>query len=961
MPGPRTLVMAFVVATILATGASSYAGERYRRDWSDHPGMPRQIWDITHDDRGFLWIASEEGIHRFDGQEVVPWGQGVVRTAVHGINRGPSGQIVAYTWEGGLAYEVTASGLEVVSGPDGVPFAALLDVDYAPDGGLWLCDESGLFRRGPGGDWAKIESPELEGQLTARVRGAPDGDVYVGTRQGSFVLVHADHTAETLWAGPGGRVTRIAVKDEHTQAFTVRFGPAKGVYLVEDGAVRLVYSNVKVERRWTGLVFRNETLWVVDTAQILAISDAGRRVEVLGPAEGFHTGGTAVVDHEKSLWLTSFRGIYQFTEPDVVLSTEMDGTRRVHRVDSEIVVARWHGPFRQDKNGEWQPLTPDGLDILDWGGVSPWGAAWFVGVENRFAPQQRRFVLLERRRDGWVRHLTRDSGISSAEYAIDESGVFWIAFHDTLWRVDMEGAAPEPVARLPHGIPEIYGMAVQTDRVMMSHRYGPYCEGILDTDRRALEGEWVCETIEGAGELLELELVEGVPWIATRDRGVVRRHGDAWETIVGEKELGTSAIRGISVSPRGGVWVISFIGRVRVELEGNGVRVVERLGPWIGVPDWMMFNALEEADGTIWLAGMTSAIRIPAHARQRPIEPPQVFVTGFSADGRDLSPDSPQRLPATTRRIELSWAAPAFRDPASLRYEIRADSTGDWVPTRQRSFRFVGLGSGNYRIEVRASLDGETWTEAAADVRFAIRSPLWQRPAFWAAMLAIAAIVTLVLQWIRTRQQVRLERQRTGIAMNLHDELGAGLGSIGLLTDLAAGDDMEPQESREVATRVGEISRDLSRSLSDIVWTLRPGSVDLPGFALFLRQRASDLLSAGDTTVEFEFPEPVPAIRVELAVRRQIHAIASEALHNAAKHAQASKVRVSLRRDGDAWILRIIDDGIGFGEKPGHDGLGLESMRKRADLIGASLSIHAETNGGCRLELRFLPRAEDST
>jgi len=194
--------------------------------------------------------------------------------------------------------------------------------------------------------------------------------------------------------------------------------------------------------------------------------------------------------------------------------------------------------------------------------------------------------------------------------------------------------------------------------------------------------------------------------------------------------------------------------------------------------------------------------------------------------------------------------------------------------------------------------------------------------------------------------------------MNLHDELGAGLASIGLLTDLAAGDEMEPRESREVATRVGEISRGLSRSLSDIVWTLRPASVDLPGFAMFLRQRASDLLSAGDTAVEFDFPDPVPAIRVELAVRRQIHAIASEALHNAAKHARASKVRVGLERDGDAWILGIDDDGIGFDEERGRDGLGLESMGKRADAIGASLSIRTEKKTGCRLELRFWPRVE---
>jgi signal transduction histidine kinase len=440
---------------------------------------------------------------------------------------------------------------------------------------------------------------------------------------------------------------------------------------------------------------------------------------------------------------------------------------------------------------------------------------------------------------------------------------------------------------------------------------------------------------------------------------VIRARGDEWETIAGEKELGTSMIRGITLSPLGGVWIVTDLDRLRVDLQGDQLQVVERLGPWIGVPSWMLFKVLEKEDGTLWMSGMTSAIQMPPHARQRPSVPPAVYVTGFRADGRDLSPDEIQALPATTRRIELSWAAPAYRDPASVRYQVRADSGGDWVASRDRSFRFQDLGPGNYRIEVRASLDGENWSAAPADFRFEIRSPLWQRPVFWAAMLALLAIGILLLRLQRTRQQVRLERQRTDIAMNLHDELGAGLGSIGLLTDLAASDEMEPNESREVATRVGEISRGLSRSLSDIVWTLRPASVDLPGFALFLRQRAADLLSAGDTVIEFDFPDPVPPIRLQLDVRRQIHAIASEALHNAAKHAQASRVCVSLDREGSDWVLHVRDDGVGFDQSEEAAGLGQESMRKRAAAIGADFSVQTGENGGCDVELRFRPSVGD--
>lgn len=953
MTGPR--IAAGLCAVVLSLATISPAQEVYRRDWSDHPGMPRQVYDLTSDDRGFLWLASEEGVHRFDGQEVVPWSSPDTG-ALHGINRGPENRIVAYM-EGGSAYEVGPEGLEIVRGPDGEPFDDLRNADYAGDGSLWVCSDGKLFHRNEQG-WAVIDAPAFESKLAFRVRGAPDGGAYVGTFDGDFVRVHPDRTAEIWISGLQGRITRIAVKDERTQAFGLRFTDNHGIYLVEDGKVRPVYKGAEIGRRWTGIVFRDDTLWVTATGEVLRITERGNRVEVLASEQGLETGGEAMVDHEKSLWLTGFRGLFQYPEPDVRLWTRLQGTRAVHRIGSDIYTSRWDGPQRRKQGSGWEEISPPGIHIFDWGGVSPWGHPWFVGVPDVNTPQASS-ALLEYRNGKWIQHVARGHGVFAGGYATDDSGRFWIAYFNTLWRVDRDGAAPIPVATLPTDRAIISGLFVVGDRVRYVTRHGPYCEGTLGVGGDSLQGAWDCETIDGAGELLSSEIVDGSLWIGTRDRGVLRQTGDGWEEVLGQADLGTPSIRGITLSPQEGVWIVTYLGRVRVVTDAGHPRIVERLGPWIGVPNWMTFNVMEEPDGKLWLSGMTSAIEIPPHARQRPTEPPRVFVTGFKADGLDLDPETSQRLSPRTRRIELSWAAPAYRDPASLRYQVRNDSSGDWLPTNENSFRFVDLGPGDYRIEVRASLDGEAWSQAPADIRFVIRSPLWQRPTTWAGAVALAAIAMLFVQWQRTRQQVRLERQRTEIAMNLHDELGAGLGSIGLLTDLASDESMDPGEGRLVTARVGEISRGLSRSLSDIVWTLRPASAELSGFAQFLRQRASDLLSAGDTAVEFHLPDPVPSIRLDLEVRRELHAIASEILHNAAKHAQASKVSVQLRPDDAGWLLRVEDDGAGFDTEQTAAGMGRESMRKRAERIGARLTTDSSRGEGCTIELRFNPRVED--
>lgn len=954
LQGQRVAV--WLVAVIAAASWPAGAQERYRRDWSHYPGMPRSVRDLTFDDRGFLWLVGVEGVHRFDGHQVVRWGERPEGMLV-GVNRGPGSRMVAWT-EQGLLYEIAADGLVPVAGP---PFEDVGDADFDDRGALWVADAAGLFRRQTGGDWERIDVPALRGQSPIRLRPAEDGGAYVGTRQGRFLRIRPDLTAETWFDEPTGGITRIAVKDGRTQAFCLRLGSSHGVYLVVDGHVSALHESETVAReRWTGLTFRNDTLWAASTTSVHAFDLESGATETLGSSEGFEPGGELVVDRDLSLWGTSFRGLYQYTEPDVILWKDTDGTRGVHTAGGQVVLGRWDGAQRLTGDGTWEPLVAEDHVTFDWGGVSPWNTYWFVGVEHPNTPRARS-ALLEFRDDGWTSWLDADWGVFVGGYARDDDGTFWIAFYDSVWRVDGPGSAPREVARLATERPVINGFFVRGRQVSYVSRFdATYCEGVLDDDRSALAGDWACEPIDGAGEVLDLTWVDGEPWIGTWYRGAMRRHDGVWETVVDAAELGTDAVRGVEPSPRGGVWVTTYLERVRVGMRDDRPGILERLGPWMGVPDWQNFDVFEQQDGSLWLSGFSSAVWIPASARQRPVPPPRVFVTGFRADGRDLSPDETQELPATTERVELSWAAPAFRDPASLRFEVRADSDGDWLPAAERSFRFVGLGAGDYRVEVRASLDGETWSEVPADVRFAIRSPLWRRPATWAGLSALGAIAVLVVQWQRTRQQVRLERQRTEIAMNLHDELGAGLGSIGLLADLAADPSMDPAEGREVVGRVGQISRGLSRSLSDIVWTLRPQSVDLPGFALFLRQRASDLLAAGDTTVEFDFPEPVPAMRIELAVRRQIHPIASEALHNAARHSGASRVRVALRPDGAAWVLTIEDDGVGLDPDDEPAGLGRASMERRAAAIGARLRIDAGERGGCRVRLRFTPTVEDS-
>jgi signal transduction histidine kinase len=195
--------------------------------------------------------------------------------------------------------------------------------------------------------------------------------------------------------------------------------------------------------------------------------------------------------------------------------------------------------------------------------------------------------------------------------------------------------------------------------------------------------------------------------------------------------------------------------------------------------------------------------------------------------------------------------------------------------------------------------------------------------------------------------------------MDLHDEMGSGLGSIGILSELAAGDELDRPKQQEVAREIADTAGELGTALTEIVWTLRPGTTTLESLAYHLAERGGRLFPGESPALVTEFPSPWPRVELSLAVRRSLLLIASEALHNAARHAQPHRVvlGVAPASDRKRWVLWVADDGQGWRTVDANSGMGLENMRRRARDIRAEISF--ETNGGgTRVSTIFEPKAE---
>jgi signal transduction histidine kinase len=202
---------------------------------------------------------------------------------------------------------------------------------------------------------------------------------------------------------------------------------------------------------------------------------------------------------------------------------------------------------------------------------------------------------------------------------------------------------------------------------------------------------------------------------------------------------------------------------------------------------------------------------------------------------------------------------------------------------------------------------------------------------------------------------LELERVRTRIATDLHDDVGSSLSQIAVLSQYASRQAARGgEEAKGSLARITELSGSVVDAMSDVVWSINPARDRMSDLVHRMRRFAVDLLSETEVNLTLDLPADDADEPMAPEVRRQVFLVFKEALHNAARHARASAVRVSFRRERDSLVLVIADDGRGIAASPsGSTGLGLANMRRRAVAIGGTLDVGPGSSGGTEVRLRI--------
>lgn len=334
----------------------------------------------------------------------------------------------------------------------------------------------------------------------------------------------------------------------------------------------------------------------------------------------------------------------------------------------------------------------------------------------------------------------------------------------------------------------------------------------------------------------------------------------------------------------------------------------------------------------------------------------RLFFENLKTDNANFElPTFSPRLEAGTNRVEIHYGALEFNQPGKVRFRYRLEGQDEeWVEVGNRRVAYyTNLRPGAYRFEIQSALEGLPWKENAAGLSFSIKPFFHQTPWFYALVFLLFAGILISAYWLRIR---KLEAdlalvldERSRIAREIHDTLIQGITGVSLQIEAFSQKLPEDQRGKleyilsRIDTSIGEARRAISGIRSE---------------GLSPRQMEQDVRRA----LEAASFEQIPRISFQLVdlgknypsvVTDNLLRITQEAVLNAAKHAQASRIDVTLELVGTDIRLSVRDDGKGFASedlengKSGH--WGLLGMRERARQCGGNLILKTSLEQGTQI------------
>jgi signal transduction histidine kinase/ligand-binding sensor domain-containing protein len=972
------VLLVVLIAPVHALDPNNHLTQYIHTAWRTQDGsLPAGMYHITQTSDGFLWFLSlPADIYRFDGTRFVPWhlpaGAPIDRSM--NIFADHTGGL----WVLGPRDMVRLNGASVSSHfqLEGGMFQSVAE---APDGSLWVLDDNPDAPLCHVTDTLKCFG-KADGIPPSRIRSVladGNGGFWLGGRNGGLIHWYAG-TSETYKVG--SEIFSMARSPNGTLWLGLSAeGPGQGLQQLKDGAVKpFVIPPFNGSGFDIGaLMFDHDgNLWVGTKAKgIFRVH--GNAVEHYDRTNGLSGDSVYALfeDREGIVWAGTTSGIDSFRDPAVVTFSQVEGLGKdlpagiLASRDGTVWVANAgsldhivNGNVSSIRTGKGLPgeqvtrLLEDRADNL-WVGIDD-GLYLFKDGRFRRLPEPNHQPLgmvigliedtdgniwaecrgksqkLVRIRDFQVREVFPAPQVPAAwMLASDPHGGIWIATRKGDLVLFREGVQHK-FSLNPNGKnPAPHKILAQTDGSVLA----AYDDGLVEfregkvqrmTTKNGLPCDFVISFIQDK---------EKRWWLYSRC-GIV--------------EFSDSDLQKWWSNPEAVI-------QTRIFDTFDGAQ-----------PNIAAFNPADSSpDGRVWFTSGVVVQMVDPSVLAKKLPPAPAYIESVIVDRKEFAATDKLTLSPHPRDLQIDYTSPTFSIPQRVKFRYRLDKYDrDWheAGTRRQAF-YTDLPPGRYSFRVMACNSDGVWNESAAKLDFSIAPAYYQTN--WFRVLCsflFLAVLWAVYQWRVRRLQKQFETtlearvgERTRIARELHDTLLQSFQA--LLPLFQVGIKKLPEgavDSRKTLQLALDRASEAIGEGRDAIKGLRMSTIEKNDLAMAIQTIGEEFAAGenGQNSISFQLMVEGTPRNLHPILRDEVYRLATEALRNSFRHANAKNVEVEIRYDEKYFRLRVRDDGKGIPSdvlsRDGREGhYGLPGMRERAKLVGGKLTIWTELDSGTEIEL----------
>ena len=985
----RRGLLALGCVGLLAAGLSARASTNgiipyTTRIWQTDEGLPHNsVYALAQTVDGRLWVGTQEGLAWFDG----------IRFSLVDDRRAPElrrGYVTALcaSRDGSLWIACDGHGVTRLkegaclhlTEAEGLPSNQTRCLFEDRGGAIWIGTESGLARWREG----KITIfTEMQGLGDNSVRGLCEdhaGDLRIATKRGlstlgangimSTVSFGAEWTGNALrfvcedrqgnlWTGSNDGLTRLR------EAERIFYGIKEGL---PDAGINIAYPDHRGQ------------LWVGTFGGLARMVDGKVLARPAGEAVFWDYVNTVFEDAEENLWVGARDGLYRLNPARFRTYTRQQGLTGnnvmsvCENAAGDIWIATWGGGLnRLQENqitayGATNGLTHDKVLALREGRD---GGLW-MGMES--PPGGLNHFARDEFQNSFPRQTNAALGAAIRVIHEDAQGSLWVGTSAGLqeWKAGKCKVFPGKT-----------GLAGETVWALCESAGGDLwigTEGGLTRRQGKRFNHWT--TREGLShnnvDALYLDRDQTL-WIGTRGGGLNRFKAGKFTAYTTRQGLFSDEVYEILEDDFGFFWMTCRKGLFRLarkeldDFDRGAVRTLTCTA--FGKVDGLLsvqFNGVakpagcKSRDGHLWFPTIRGVVALDTRIKTND-KPPPVLIEKVIADKRPVNgdletldlpssstPSHPLTISPGRGELEIHYAALSLQAPEKnlFKYMLEGADSGWTEAGTERTARYSHIGPGTYRFRVIASNNDGVWNETGATVALQFLPHYWQTWSFKGAMLAAAALLLTLLYRARVSRLRALERLRIQIAANLHDDVGARLTKVAMVTELVERETGAGERVKPHIRTIANTTREIIQAMDEIVWTINPKNDTLDNLANYLFQYAQEYFQ--DTTIRcrLDVPAQLPDRPMSTEARHNLFMAVKEALNNVLKHSGATEVRVGLTVAEGGMNLSIADNGRGFDpDQPCSLGNGLENMRRRLDQIGGRFALESQLGTGTRITM----------